>query len=331
MKRRLLFLLLLACASLLQAGDRQFVQESAHAPVVQESAHAPVVQESAPAPASLPPADRQNEPEFDLRLPLESNSVRFAVIGDSGTGDREQNEVAQVMERYRKVFKYEFVIMLGDNIYGGHQASDFRRKFEEPYKSLLDAGVKFYAALGNHDDPNEERLYKPFNMGGERYYSFKKGDVEFFVLDSNYMDPKQLTWLDQALQKSKAKWKVSYFHHPLYSDGLSHGPDLDLRSQLTPLFQRYCVNVVFSGHEHVYERLQPEHSTSYFVLGNSAKLMTHDFRASVQMEKGFDTDRAFMLVEISPDRLYFQVISRTARTIDYGVVNESSLCLAGSP
>ena len=116
-------------------------------------------------------------------LPLKSESVRFAVIGDSGTGAKDQYRLAGQMEAYRQKINFDFVIMLGDNIYGGHQAKDFMQKFEKPYKSLLDAGVKFYASLGNHDDPNRERLYKPFNMGGERYYTFQKGDIEFFVLD----------------------------------------------------------------------------------------------------------------------------------------------------
>jgi predicted phosphodiesterase len=261
---------------------------------------------------------------LDVRLPLESKSVRFAVIGDSGTGRLEQYEVAEQMELYREKVNFDFVIMLGDNIYGGHRPDDFRRKFEAPYRILLDAGVKFYAALGNHDNPNDERLYKPFNMGGQRYYTFKKGDVEFFVLDSNYMDPTQLNWLQQSLQKSKAKWKIAYFHHPLYSNGRSHGPDLDLRTNLTPLFRQYEVNVAFSGHEHAYERLQPKDSIYYFVLGNSGKLMTHDFRSPVRMEKGFDADRTFMLVEIAGDKLYFQTISRAGHTIDSGVLQRQS-------
>jgi predicted phosphodiesterase len=261
---------------------------------------------------------------LDVRLPLESKSVRFAVIGDSGTGRHDQYEVADEMELYRETVNFNFVIMLGDNIYGGHRPEDFRRKFEAPYHPLLDAGVKFYASLGNHDDPNDERLYKPFNMGGQRYYTFKKGDVQFFALDSNYMDPRQLDWLAQNLQRSKAKWKIAYFHHPLYSDGHSHGPDLDLRSQLVPLFRQYGVNVVFSGHEHVYERMQPEDSIYYFVLGNSGKLKTHDFRSYQGMEKGFDTDRCFMLVEIAGDKLYFQTISRTGHTVDSGVLERQS-------
>jgi hypothetical protein len=302
MLRCLLCLWMLVVVSLMQAGGRFLVQKAA------------------PARVNTSVVVAEQNGSVDLRLPLEPDSVRFAVIGDSGTGDLAQYQVAQLMETYRRVTKFDFVIMLGDNIYGGHHASDFRRKFQEPYKPLLDAGVKFYAALGNHDDPNEERLYKPFNMGGERYYSFKKGDVEFFVLDSNYMDPAQLNWLDQGLQKSKAKWKISYFHHPLYSDGRSHGPDLDLRSRLGPLFQRYGVNAVFSGHEHVYERLQPQNSTLYFVMGNSGKLMPHDIRPE-QTDKAFDTDRAFMLVEISDDGLYFQVVSRAGQTIDFGKEN----------
>jgi predicted phosphodiesterase len=261
---------------------------------------------------------------LDVRLPLQEKSVRFAVIGDSGTGERAQYEVAQEMEAYREGVGFDFVIMLGDNIYGRHRPKDFQEKFEEPYKRLLDAGVKFYAALGNHDDPNQERLYKPFNMNGERYYTFKKGDVEFFVLDSNYMDPRQLSWIENHLQSSKSKWKICYFHHPLYSDGRTHGPDLDLRARLVPIFQRYGVNAVFSGHEHVYERLRPENKIYYFILGNSGKLMTHDFHRPQQMEKAVDTDRSFMLVEIAGDKLYFQTISRSGQTIDSGALDRQT-------
>src|SRR5437762_2436784 len=94
-----------------------------------------------------------------LTLPVKSSSVRFAAIGDMGTGDSPQYEVAQQMVTYRQKFPFDFVIMLGDNIYGSHDPSDFEQKFSQPYKPLLDAGVKFYAALGNHDDPNE-RFFK---------------------------------------------------------------------------------------------------------------------------------------------------------------------------
>jgi len=259
-----------------------------------------------------------------LTLPLEDKSVRFAVIGDSGTGDAPQYEVAAEMEAYRQATNFEFVLMLGDNIYGGHSARDFERKFERPYRSLLDAGVRFYASLGNHDDPNEERLYKPFNMTGERYYTFKKGNVAFFALDSNYMDPKQLDWLEKELRNSNADWKVCFFHHPLYSDGKFHGPDTNLRAQLTPLFLKYGINVVLSGHEHVYERIKPEQGIYYFVLGNSGQLRFHNLRPSSEMQSGLDTDQGFILMEISGNKLYFQTISRTGKTVDASVLARQS-------
>ena len=78
------------------------------------------------------------------------------------------------MQRYWAVVKFDFVTMDGDNIYGGHSPRDFQQKFEEPYKPLLDENVKFYASLGNHDDPQLEINYKPYSMGGNRYYTFQK-------------------------------------------------------------------------------------------------------------------------------------------------------------
>jgi 3',5'-cyclic AMP phosphodiesterase CpdA len=255
---------------------------------------------------------------FELKLPLEKDSTRFAVIGDSGTGDRQQLDIANLMASFQNQTKFDFVIMLGDNVYGGHSASDFSRKFEAPYKPLLDRGVKFYASLGNHDDPNVERQYKPFNMGGQRYYKFKRGNVAFFALDSNYMDPAQITWLEEQLRNSNEKWKIAFFHHPLFNAGKHHGPDVDLRAQLMPLFQKYGVNAVYSGHEHIYERVKPVNNIYFFVLGSSGKLMKNDIRSTKDLDDSFDSDQTFMLVEISGDSLYFQVISRQGNTIDSG-------------
>lgn len=266
---------------------------------------------------SAPAADQH---ESECELPQEQKSVRFAVIGDGGTGGSEQYQVAQEMEKCREETAFDFVLMLGDNIYGGKSARDFERKFELPYKPLLAAGVRFYASIGNHDNPNE-RFYKPFNMSGSRYYSFKKGNVTFFVLDSNYMDSPQLGWLERELQTSDTAWKICYFHHPLYSDGKFHGPDADLRAILKPLFEKYGVNVVLSGHDHVYERIRPKNGIYYFVLGNSGELRYHNLKPAEDMLTGFDTDRDFMLVEIAGDKFYFKTISRTGQVVDSGVLD----------
>lgn len=259
-------------------------------------------------------------PAQTVDLPLKHGSVRFAVIGDMGTGELPQYQVAARMEEFRNKFPFDFLIMLGDNIYGRKSPADFDKKFAIPYKPLLDAGVKFYASLGNHDVPAEE-YYKPFNMNGHRYYDFDRGNVRFFALDSDYMDPDQVKWLENELKNSDATWKIPFFHHPLYSSGATHGSSLELRRLLEPLFIQYGVRVVFSGHDHVYERIKPQHGIYYFVEGSAGQLRAGDLRNADFEAAGFDRDRTFMLVEIAGDDLFFQTIARTGTTVDSGQIN----------
>jgi 3',5'-cyclic AMP phosphodiesterase CpdA len=257
-----------------------------------------------------------------LTLPLKKDSVKFAVIGDTGTGDKHQLAVAQQLTATRGQFPFDFVIMMGDNLYGGNRPKDYDKKFAVPYKPLLDAGVKFYASLGNHDDPSE-RFYKPFNMNGERYYSFKPGNssVRFFALDSNYVDDRQLKWLEDQLTTSGSDWKICFFHHPPYSSGEAHGSDTTLRAQLEPLFVKYGVNVVFTGHEHFYERIKPQKGIAYFIAGSSAKLREGNIAPSDLEAKGFDQGYTFMLVEIAGDDMYYQTLSEKGGTIDSGSIH----------
>lgn len=256
----------------------------------------------------------------DLTLPNSADSVKLAIIGDSGTGSSSQMRVAERLVASRQKFPYGFVLMLGDNLYGGSSPRDFEKKFEQPYKPLLDSGLKFFAALGNHDNPNE-RFYKQFNMNGERFYTFKpKGNVRFFGLDSNYMDKAQLQWLEKELAASGSDWKICFFHHPLYSSGGAHGSDVQLREQLEPLLLKYGVDAVFSGHEHFYERIKPQKGIYYFISGGAAKLREGDVKRSELTEKSFDSGYHFMLVEIAKDALSFQVISDQAKTVDSGTL-----------
>jgi hypothetical protein len=159
-------------------------------------------------------------------------------------------------------------------------------------------------------------------MGGKRYYTYQKGDVRFFALDSNYMDKDQQKWLEDELKASNSKWKIPYFHHPLYSSGAAHGSEVDLRTIIEPLFIKYKVNVVFAGHEHFYERIKPQHGIYYFTAGGSAKLRGGDIRTNSGLTaKGFDTEQSFMLVEIDGDVMRFQTISRHGKRIDSGEIH----------
>ena len=256
-----------------------------------------------------------------LTLPMKEGSVRFAFIGDSGTGGGGQLKVAERIAAVHKMYPFEFVLMLGDNLYGSEGEADYASKFERPYKPLLDAGVKFYAALGNHDDPSQT-LYKQFNMDGKRYYSFKapRGSVRFFVLDSTYMPKEQLDWLEKELASSDSDWKIAYFHHPIYSSGEKHGSDDGLRKQIEPLFIKNGVDVVFTGHEHFYERLKPQNGIHYIISGSSAKLRRGNIGRSEMTAKGFDEGYTFMVIEIVGDTLHFQTISDEGKTIDSGVI-----------
>lgn len=269
--------------------------------------------------AQLAPAQAQTTPALQLTLPLREGSVRFVATGDTGRGNREQNELSQVMVNYHQIFPFEFVILVGDNIYGSDKAEDMKKKFENVYKTLLNNGVKFYATLGNHDASNQ-RFYEFFNMKGEEYYRFQKGDVSFYSLNSNYMDERQLKWMDNEFAKDNPKWKIAFFHHPLYSSGSRRGPSEDLREILEPVLIKHGFDVVFFGHDHFYERIKPQKGIYYFLTGAGGKISKDLKKNSPITDKGYDADLSFTLIEIDKDEMHFQTITRTGQTIDSGVI-----------
>lgn len=189
---------------------------------------------AAARPYAVPPivASVQAQAAPVVTLPNRDGSFKFAVLGDFGTGARTQFELARQMGALHDRFKYGHVILVGDNLYGSERPQDFKKKFEDPYKPLLDAGVKFYAALGNHD-AREQRYYKLFNMDGKLYYTFSpKANIRFFILESTYPEPEQIQWVQKELEASGSDWKIPVFHHPLYSSGERHGSDIRLRQVL---------------------------------------------------------------------------------------------------
>lgn len=253
-------------------------------------------------------------------------AVSFAVIGDSGSGRPPQFAIARRMMIEREKTPYDFVIMLGDNIYGLGNPKYFKPRFEDPYRDLLDVGVKFYAALGNHDAPAAAHhiKYEKFNMGGRRFYSFAKGDglIEFFVLDTNEtktseLKPEQLSWLEAGLKASTARWKVAYYHHSIYSSGRMHSPYTRLRGQLEPLFVKYRVNVVFSGHYHVYERIKPQNGVQYIVAGSGGKLMKGNLKKESELTAfGNDQTQIFLLATVDEKQMQVRAITADGTEVD---------------
>jgi 3',5'-cyclic AMP phosphodiesterase CpdA len=262
-------------------------------------------------------------------LALKPLALKFAVIGDSGQWSTAQRETALQLARQRENIAFDFVLMLGDNNYGDGSPESYRVRFEEPFKPLLDAGVKFYAARGNHDEGAQWK-YPLFNMGGQRYYTFERkigvlppiaGDrVQFFALDSVSLDNAQLIWFDRQLSESKADWKIVFFHHPIYSSGRYAGSSAARRSTLEHALIEHQVDVVFAGHEHVYERMSLQNGVMHFVVGASGSVRVGDLRPSSYQTVGYDRDLSFMLVELAGDALYFRAVNRLGETIDSGKI-----------
>lgn len=267
-----------------------------------------------------PPAQPAPPTQQTVQLANTPGSLKFAVLGDFGTGSKQQYELAAQMAKTYSAFPFEMVVLVGDNLYGSERPQDFKKKFEIPYKPLLDKGVKFYASLGNHD-AREMVSYKLFNMDGKLHYTLRAPhqNVRFFIFESTYPEPDQIAWLEKELKDSTDEWKIPVFHHPLYSSGERHGSDTQLRDVLEPLFVKYGVSVVLTGHDHFYERVKPQKGITYFVTGSGGQLRVGNIDRSTGLTAaGFDTDNAFMVAEIVGDKFMFQAISRTGKVVDAG-------------
>jgi hypothetical protein len=273
-------------------------------------AQAPAGPPAAPA-TPLPPGATS-----PLPMPSIRGGTVFAVMGDSGSGDESQKAVAQAMLTYFNTARhFPFVLMLGDNLYD----DDYTGEFSTPYKPLLDLGVKFYAALGNHDRDLEIH-FKPFNMGDKDRYSFDQGNARFVALNSNHpTDPEQIKWVDGVFADAGTKWRICFFHHPLYSSGQHAAESRDvIKPALEPVLVRNHVDVVFSGHEHLYERIKPQHEVKYFVSGGGGRYL-YDYKRSDFDEIGI-SEHHFMVAEIAGDRMFFEAITHTQKLLDCGVL-----------
>ncbi len=193
--------------------------------------------------------------------------------------------------------------------------------------------MKFHATLGNHDEEiGEQWKYPLFNMDGHRYLTFEEknglvpgiasNSARFFVVNTNNLDDEQLVWLDREMGKSKADWKIAYMHHPLYTAGRYGFTSIVRRRTLEPIFIRNGVDVVFAGHEHLYERLIPQGGVMYFISGAAGAVRVGDLKPAQILAKGYDKDLSFMLVEATGDTLYFQAINRVGETVDSGHITK---------
>lgn len=262
-----------------------------------------------------------------LPVPDLRGGIVFAAMGDNGSGDRAQYKVAEAMQRYfTESRRFSFVMMLGDNLYH----DDYTNEFSVPYKGLLDRGVQFYAALGNHDRDSQIH-FKPFNMGDHSFYAYNKGNARFVVLDSN--QPRslpQMEWFDKVYGDDDGRWRIAYMHHPLYSSGQHSNQSRDeIRPALEAAIVRNKVNVVFAGHEHLYERVAPQQGVRYFVSGGGGRRL-YGVRKSTFDDVAV-SEHHFMVMSLAGDQLFFESISADGRMLDCGLLWRTAEAEAKGP
>jgi DNA repair exonuclease SbcCD nuclease subunit len=231
----------------------------------------------------------------------------FILMGDMGSGENDQFVVSERMnEKIKELGRKDiFVCGLGDNIYedGCYSVNDkqFITKFEKPYEKISD-DVKFYMCLGNHDygynlgleDNSQHQIdygivsqknNKKWVMPA-KYYTFKKKNSHFFVMDTNfeYMSDKeiktQLNYLVKEINKSTKPWKILTGHHTLRSVGGHGNAELDILEKFfQELFSKCEIDLYMCGHDHnkqVIDTTIGGKNTTLIVCGTGGKKY-HDF------------------------------------------------------
>jgi hypothetical protein len=281
-------------------------------------------------------------------------NLRFAVIGDSGTGGSGQLAIARQMEIWHEKRGWEFVLMLGDNIYGRGDPRDFDRKFKNVYQKLMQDGVRFHATLGNHDvvhSRSENGMAQVRDeafgyVGGRDEYVFEAGpEIEGRVL-ARFICLNSVAWLEDLRrgrvpesrmaqlrewlgQSGRYHWNILYFHHPLYSYAGSgalawvirrrgHGPVENLRRILEPEIEGR-VDAVLSGHEHFYQKIRPQRGIHYFVSGGGGKVRRGALARHPEVEFTVEALH-FMDFEMTPTELRYQAISRSGEVFHRGTI-----------
>jgi Calcineurin-like phosphoesterase len=272
--------------------------------------------------------------------------LRFGVLADTGSGSMQQYAVGRTMLQQHKERAVSMVLLAGDNIYNGGEFSKIRSNFSLPYYDLLKGGVKFYACLGNHDaradvcgtqkgescaatsiEPirNEQVNYSEFNMRGQRYYTFTQGNIQFFATETNSLNnpnsptrAAQLKWLDQELGKSKAKLKIVFGHHAIYSVG-QYGNNETLVRDLSPILEKHKVPLWIDGHDHNYQRSNPIKGVTYLISGGGGASL-YPIEGQADWSAFAKSVYSCAVVDVYSNQLIITGLDSTGAIIDRGTI-----------
>ncbi len=255
--------------------------------------------------------------------------IRFAVIGDFGLAGQYEADVANLVKSWNP----DFITTVGDNNYESGSASTIDANIGQYYSDYIGnysgsygpgaVSNNFYPVLGNHDwvtttgglpQPYLDYFTLP---GNERYYTFTRGPVQFFMLDSDAHEPDGITsaspqavWLQTQLASSTAPWKLVILHHAPYSSA-NHGSQPALQWP----YRQWGATAVLAGHDHTYERLNVN-GLLYFVNGLGGKSLYNFDSPVAGSQVRYRDNFGAMLVTASNTCLSFQFITRQHTVID---------------
>lgn len=265
-----------------------------------------------------------------------AQSTRIWVLGDAGTKNDVQRGVRDNYYKFTGKRATDLVLLLGDNAYPDGTDSDYQKAIFEMYPETLRT-TPVWSVLGNHDAKSSNSItqsgvhYDIFSLptrgqcggvpsGTEAYYSFDYANIHFIGLDSSDTERSvtgaMMEWLKADLAATQRDWIVAFFHHPTYTKG-THDSDSDkdstgrmneMRQNFLPILEAGGVDLILTGHSHVYER-------SFLLDGHYGKSDTFDAAAMIK-QKG----------EATPDgpMLYTKPRARTPHFGDINVVTGSA-------
>ena len=242
----------------------------------------------------------------------------IVAIGDLGVGGTAEERLGKAVRRFEARNGADLLVTLGDNDYTESPAA-FRSNWEASFAWTRAAGVRVAGVLGNHDVRVEGGRYEFRTLGMPgRYYRLSRRNADVFFLDSNGIDARQTAWLGRALRHSTARWKLAVFHHPAFTCG-TYRSDPEVVRRWVPLFERYGVRLVLSGHDHNYQRFAPRRGVRYVVHGGGGGR----FYAPQACPAGYPrrlrarTDWGFLYLVVRPDRLDGWSVTTDGRRTDH--------------
>ncbi len=238
-------------------------------------------------------------------------------IGDFGVGGDTERSMGATMRSWERDHPADVLVTLGDNDYT-ESPSAFHRNWVDAFGWLGAAGVTARGTLGNHDVRVDGGRYEfdELNMPRARY-TRTVGSIHFFLLNSNRVGAKQTAWLEHKLAASTARWKIAVFHHPAYTCG-AYRSHPGVVARWVPLFERYGVDLVLSGHDHNYQRFAPRNGVRYVVHGGGGPKLyaVEPCPAGYPKRVAARARRGFVYLRVTDARLRGRSVTRAGNVID---------------